>query len=100
MQVLKFVCLKFRIFENLNFHPCNSHADVSCDARGLSLHLYSIILCIRTGEALASLPIYTDTPEPSLLESVISTKISWADPNFDLFCLLLNVFALPLFKFS
>ena len=25
MQVLTFECLKFRIFESLNFHPCASH---------------------------------------------------------------------------
>ena len=59
----------------------NAHADVFSKARclsfGLSLHQHSFFaLCMQAAKALASLRIYADTPEPSLLANAIRTEIS------------------------
>ena len=48
---------------------------------GLSLHLH---LYIASSKALASLPVCTGSPEPSLLDNVMSTKISFAGPYIDI----------------
>ena len=45
-------------------------------------------LCMGTAKALASLPVHTGCPEPSLRDNAISTKISCAGL---LFCMSLNV---------
>ena len=71
--------------------PLNAYADLSSGARGLNfgliLHLHPDFVydSMQAAKALVSLHICADTPEPSLLVSVISTKISCAVSYANLF---------------
>ena len=64
--------------ENLKL---NDHTDVfskdKCLSFDLSFHQHPYFaLCVQAAKALASLRIYADTPEPSMLANAISTDIS------------------------
>ena len=60
--------------------PTNVHLSVSKRARGLnfglSIHLHLYFVYMPAAKSLASLHICADSPEPSLLDNAIRTKIS------------------------
>ena len=65
--------------ETSTYRICvNLHAQLASGVRGLyfvCVFIYFYTLAMRAAKALASLCICTDSPEPSPLDSAISTKL-------------------------